>query len=624
MPTCPQLPRTWCVFLATAITAGILALPSPAAAAFEFTSDLYGSPTVDTSGPLLASIDVPNPPGGLFFRTTGLQPGQEYRLTIDGSAAQGQFAFRLRIDDGPYVYRWAPDVEVIRVAGGSSLEVLIYTDSDGRYSLRALDLEECGSGCGDDADLKQEVLAGTPGLADALERHDTWTAAQLIKDWVAPRVPVSSAGTAVLAAEAYGPAELYYDYFEPAIRGVYCGGMALFLKQVLGLFGIESFTVDFGNVVGGLTHVTVVVPVGAGDGTGRYRILDPTFDLAPTVATTGDPVTVPELLELWRQGLIRHVDLGVGAVPGRLILTRSGVETGITRTPCATGTSSACAYTSWLAAFRDGLSAQGLSTDTDALVELLGTTSLFNIGRGGVPEDFKAMHDAFRHAVTTGDDGFHLVSRLPLPPLANSSPVLSGAPTAGMPMVATPPIWHPFVEIDSSDVSWSRCTSDGGECVPIPEATGSEYVVPGEAESAMFKVTYEASNPFGVVVLFSELVSGRPVDGTSSLSVAEAAGPPVTRAHAVRSDRKATRRVVVRTRAIPDRRRSVVRVRLRLVSHARSVVRVSLRLRGRRAIRFGERQVTLVRGRTVSLRVRVPPGAIRLLRRRVIVVTETA
>jgi hypothetical protein len=101
-------------------------------------------------------------------------------------------------------------------------------------------------------------------------------------------------------------AEMYYDVFLPNQSGVICAGAAVFYDRVLKLFGVNSFTVSFGQADSGLTHVTVVVPELVA-GQWKYYILDPTFNISFTDATTNQYLSYFDLIDYLAAGNIGNI-----------------------------------------------------------------------------------------------------------------------------------------------------------------------------------------------------------------------------------------------------------------------------------------------------------------------------
>src|SRR4029079_15933776 len=119
--------------------------------------------------------------------------------------------------------------------------------------------------------------------------------------------------------------DLYYDYFLSGQYGVVCGGTSDFLHKILDLFGIPSFTLDFGG--DGMAHVALVVPAKTPTGSTAYRLLEPTFDADFTLASSGRPATVKELLDLWRTGNTQEIVVNAPSLNDRVVIRSGGSDT---------------------------------------------------------------------------------------------------------------------------------------------------------------------------------------------------------------------------------------------------------------------------------------------------------
>jgi len=219
-------------------------------------------------------------PSGLFLRFD-LNPTKTYKMTISGTPKIGRTTFRLQYDNNPRIYTAAPDGSSEKIIQhNKEVEVLLYSDDAFSYTLASITIKECPL-CKTNKDLKALTLKEIPELATAL-REDRKKAARLLLHWA------SNASDQALSHEivsTYHPlvtqataSAAYYNIFSKDIGGVYCGGFSVFFDNVLKLFGYNSFTINFGDLLSDLTHVTVVI----GDkssGAWKYYIFDPTFNL---------------------------------------------------------------------------------------------------------------------------------------------------------------------------------------------------------------------------------------------------------------------------------------------------------------------------------------------------------
>src|SRR5262249_17819696 len=183
------------------------------------------------------------------------------------------------------------------------LELLFYSNEPSSYRLTALSLEPCAA-CMTAEALVRRIQAEVPELdgAEGLEK------ARLLLKWSANVADWSIDNTAVLGAvEAMSPADALYNVFDKNAAGVLCGGQSVFYANILHLFGIEAFTVNFGIDAVYLNHVSVVVPH-----MGRHYLLDPSF--AGYFARNGEILPLEELIATNRQADfsdIRFVELGI-------------------------------------------------------------------------------------------------------------------------------------------------------------------------------------------------------------------------------------------------------------------------------------------------------------------------
>lgn len=125
-----------------------------------------------------------------------------------------------------------------------------------------------------DRELESLILREAPGLRAALAAHDNHRAAAAILRWVAPRVAWSLDRPTSTRGESAG--DIYFEWFRPARRGVFCAGAADFFQKTLRLFGVPSAKIDFGHA-GSNTHVTVLVPRQTTGPRHGYQMFDPTF-----------------------------------------------------------------------------------------------------------------------------------------------------------------------------------------------------------------------------------------------------------------------------------------------------------------------------------------------------------
>ena len=431
--------------------------------------------TNDSEGQL---ITVSTAPAGRYYVATGLDPAKTYTVTLEGERiGTAPFTLRLRRNSDTPSYRPAPNGHFeVQVTGATRYELLFYSDTAGaQYRIRSLVMDECVT-CKTDTDLRNEILAQTPGLQAELDAGHTWDAAKLILGWAAPRIAYAGSQSALVDTSAISAAQAYYDVFQQRKGGVWCGGATDWFRKVLALFGIDSFRYDFGTASGDLTHVTTVLPFAKGDGTTDYRVLDPTFNMDLTITTSGKAASVPAIWELWRADKSQYVQRNEGGLGTRQVLFAPADADGrFTSAPCTSVSSNGgCGFDSFLANSAGAFAANGMEQGFDGFVQLMSTKELFNPAFNGVPQDFQNKHATFKDAVLTGKDDVH-VSELPIAPESSAPPQISGSNAVGGTLTATNGSWDSSTPIDQYDRQWARCDADGTGCADISGATSPSY-----------------------------------------------------------------------------------------------------------------------------------------------------
>jgi hypothetical protein len=502
--------------LVLAATAALLLLLAPMANAATFTTSNYGSPTVtnDSNGTL---IGVPNPPAGLYYKST-LDPSRTYRVTVTGQTLDTTFSFRLRRDTGAYAYRPAPNgTESFVVQNTTKLEFLFYTSRGGNYRISSIGISDCTGTCKTDSDLRSQILSETPGLQSALDAGDKWTAAKLLRGWAAPRIDWSG-NPDLLNTSGYDAGQLYYEFFQPNVNGVFCGGAADFFRKVLAIFAIPSFEFDFGDTTDGLTHATVIMSFPNSDGTTDYRIVDPTFNMDFTLIPSGKPASVPVMWEMWRAGMTNRIQVNTQPLGERRIFQGGAVR----RCADVAWPNGGCGFDAYLAANASAMTRDGYQTGLDGFLQLQGTTNMFNPTDLGVPVDFQQKHDTFKQAVLTGDTSTH-VAPLPLPPSNNAAPVIQGQPvTVGQTLTTTNGGWTSSPAVDSYRYQWQRCDSSGNGCTDISGATSSTYTPVDQDAGGRVAVEVWAHNENG----WSDLASAVTNDPAQTVQPPQNVTPP--------------------------------------------------------------------------------------------------
>lgn len=499
----PAMPLRGLLGLLAAILVALVFAPAADASAVAYTTTPYNTPGITTDSSGATDISVVSPPGGLYYTATGLDPTHTYRATLSGQAVSGGWSARLRTSSGSVAYRSAPNgSETYQVTGTTSYEVLVYTGAAGQYDVQSFGIDDCSGSCKTDSDLKQQILSDTPGLSDALAAGDSWTAAKLIRGWVAPRIPWAGSGDAQMNTAGLDPAQIYYEDFQPLKYGVYCGGASDFLRGVLNAFGINAFRFDFGTAAQDLTHATVLIPYPNPNQMGGtdYRIIDPTFNMDWTVTTSGNPVSVPAAWELWRAGDTSNVGVNKGDLSSRTVLVDSSTPGQFTQTPCSSIPSfNGCSFDSYLAYYAPTFAADGLQTGFPGFLQLMGTGKVFYPSLNGTPSAFVNTQSTFANAVANNQTSTH-VAYLPLPPQNTAAPQVTGDAAVGTQMSVSTGAWSnstPSDSIDSYGYQWSSCDSAGANCQPISGQTSSTYTPVDADQGHVLQLAVTAHNQEG-------------------------------------------------------------------------------------------------------------------------------
>ena len=472
-----------------------LLVPSSAVASPPDPTGPYERAVVTRDAEGGVAVDVAEGSGGAWFRMA-LDPTRTYRVTVAGRPRGGSFTLRTRTDDRVPTWRQAPSgTEVHRISGTAELELLIYTDTGGSYTLTALDVEACDGPCLKDSGLRSRILAESPSLATALDRGDRWAAARAILAWVAPKITFAAGGVQAMSTVDMSAAEILDGNLIPGRQGVYCLGAADLLRKLLSLFGIPSSILEFGDVTDGLTHATVAVAIDGTDGI-EYRLIDPTFAMDLQVDTE-HPVTIAEALELWRAGLVpSRLVAATTALDDRRVLVRDGDTVRPERCGVMVPRSSACGLADYGAIWDPVLVRNGYDPGLGGLLELLGTRPLFSPNYHGVPDDLQKLQRTFMDAVASGDDEVHIAS-LPLPPTRRRSPTLHGEARTGVTLELDVGEWIGAAPM-TYDVSWLRCDASTGACAAIAGVSGPRYDVEPADEGARLRAVVVARNRYGV------------------------------------------------------------------------------------------------------------------------------
>jgi hypothetical protein len=264
-----------------------------------FDRSLWQSPIIsDKSG--VTEIRIETAPAGLFLRER-LDPMKRYKLKVKGRG--GPITMRLQIDNKAQEYLAAPAGVTDRtITGASHLELLFYSDKPATYRLESAEIEECPN-CRTINDLHKRIVNEVPEVATATGLKK----AILLMEWTANKADYTPNPELIPPDfESWPPEKDTFEFFDQDKGGVFCGGSAVFLRQILRVFGIDAFTVNFGlpNPIGDprhdFTHVTVVVPIGA-----EFYIVDPYF--AVTFERNGRPLNIKDGIAAAKAGQLQFV-----------------------------------------------------------------------------------------------------------------------------------------------------------------------------------------------------------------------------------------------------------------------------------------------------------------------------
>ena len=217
--------------------------------------------------------------GGAFFRFKFDNKARRV-ITLRGQVKGGSPTLRVTYGDGKGTYsRLWDGSQSLMICEENEVELLIFSGEEFSFYLEFLGAEE-SSDCVCDDDLKNFLMEAIPGLSDSLI-SDRLEAARLLLDWAANANDYGHSQIVKKSNQkvnAFSAAQIYYKLYAPDLGGTYCGGAAVFFDKVLKVFEFNSFTVDFGSLEHGLTHVTVVLGLKVKEQLNFY-LFDPTFNL---------------------------------------------------------------------------------------------------------------------------------------------------------------------------------------------------------------------------------------------------------------------------------------------------------------------------------------------------------
>jgi hypothetical protein len=264
-------------------------------------------------------------------------------------------------------------------------------------------------GWGDDC-LRAKLLADIPGLATAL-LEDRLEGARLLLNWAANTadfaISEAIARQTTPTVSGCSAGELYYDVFLPNKGGVYCGGTAVYYDKILKLFDYNSFTVDFGDLPAGLTHVTVVIGQWE-ESAWEFYLFDPTFNVAFCRRADGRYAPIEDLIAAQSRGLFsREIVLDQMLVDRRDFLAlRTDKHDGV-QVKEIVGDFAVCSipgygldkyFKNWRTTFLQG----GYSPNVTGLIQLF-RTRVFRVGKSLDERASRRFHLRLReHGIPVG------------------------------------------------------------------------------------------------------------------------------------------------------------------------------------------------------------------------------
>lgn len=168
--------------------------------------------------------------------------------------------------------------------------------------------------------LRKQIIDEIPGLLNTLAA-DRLAAARALLDWSANKTDYALDPAVERITSSYAAsnsvANVYYYLFSPSQGGGWCGVFAQVYDGILKIFGYQSFTVDFGDIRDGLTHVSVIVPVKNADGADRYYMFDPLFNVTYHDRSTDNLLTYFDMLDYVNAGRVADIEVVRGTVEQR-------------------------------------------------------------------------------------------------------------------------------------------------------------------------------------------------------------------------------------------------------------------------------------------------------------------
>lgn len=200
-----------------------------------------------------------------------------------------------------------PDWRTMQVTGGTLDRTLVPVPSD--------------------AELKNEIIARTPGLAQAIQNNDKFAIANYLLIWTALNVDdameqaMADASLPIVISQPVSYS--YYELFKSNQGGVFCGGYAVMYQKLLLAFGIDALVMDYGDMSAGLTHMSVVIPHQVTNGSWKFYQFDPTLNFRLSDSTSGALLDLFEVMDREQNDLFNTVTVRQGSNAGRDWVRRS-------------------------------------------------------------------------------------------------------------------------------------------------------------------------------------------------------------------------------------------------------------------------------------------------------------
>ncbi len=182
---------------------------------------------------------------------------------------------------------------IYRLRNTKILALKIYGTKDLDYLLHAITITSC-TNCPTNENLRQLIIDQNPRLTHYLATNKL-QAATLLTSWVANNFNYALNSELAHSFVGDDASNMYYNYFKPDLGASYSSGAALFLTEILQLFGLHAFTIDIGMAQDDLTYATTVLVLRNNE-KWHYYIFDPTFNETFYRRKDGVNATIDETL----------------------------------------------------------------------------------------------------------------------------------------------------------------------------------------------------------------------------------------------------------------------------------------------------------------------------------------